>query len=152
MKLQVIERTPDFACGIFGPVAIAAWEGVGTLQDAQTATQMLRAMADSHEEILMLGILGPNASPAPSEVRDLVSGGIRDLGPKLRGVAAVVEGQGFRGAAVRAALLGITMVLRPAHPQKSYATVAEAVVFLAHQKKGLKEAALLQAISELRQR
>jgi hypothetical protein len=151
LKLQVVERSTEFSCGSYGPLAISVWDRPATEPDARAASQLLRTLSTTRSEVLVLAILGPNTPPAGSEIRDIIGKALQDLGPKLRGSATVVEGQGFRAAALRAALLGMSMVVRSSHPQKTFATVGEAAAFLSTLSDELRESNIVQAVTQLRE-
>jgi|SRR5690606_12214812 hypothetical protein len=152
MKLQVVEASPEFACGTYGPLAIAVWEAPATERSAMSAAQVLRMLGAGRDDVYMLAVLSTNTPPAGNEVRDIISAAVRDLGAKVRATATVVEGEGFRAAAMRAALLGMNMIMRRSHPQKSFGTLGEAVSYLSQQSDELREENLLRAVHQLRQR
>lgn len=149
-KLQVTEASSEFACGTFGPLAIAVWEVATTQQTAETAARMLRMLGTSRSEIYLLAILSPETPPPTNEARDIMSAAVRDLGAKVQASANVVEGTGFRAAAMRAALLGMNMIMRASHTQKAFATVGEAAAYLAEQSNELEERAVINAVTQLR--
>src|SRR5688572_26492196 len=148
MKLEVVAKSPTFACGYFGPLAVTVWEGAAAPADAQAAITLLNAVAKDDEQVLMLAILGPNAPPATADVRDAISNAIRRLGPQVKAAASVVEGEGFRAAAMRGALIGMGFVVRMNYPHKIYATVGEAVAFLAGYDDRLKATVLASAVAQ----
>jgi hypothetical protein len=63
-----------------------------------------------------LVIIPSNANPPPDDVRQAIKDVLTRLGPRLRCLCWLVEGTGFRAAAVRATLTGLRMFSRPAYP------------------------------------
>jgi hypothetical protein len=73
------------------------------------------------------------------------------LGDKARAVVQVVEGQGFRAAAIRGVLIGMGLVIRPKHPEKVCQTVGEGAQFLCQYSDGrLLPHDVVRAVAELR--
>lgn len=150
LKLQVGERDSGFACGSYGPLALSLWDRAATVEDARAAATLLRTMFTTKSDVLVLAVLGPDTPPPGNDIREIISKALQEIRPKLRGSATVVEGQGFRAAALRAAMLGMSMIVRSDH--KSFATVTEAAAFLSPLSDELSTNDVVRAVSQLRER
>lgn len=151
MRLNVFESGDGFGCGTYGPVAIAVWETSASLKQAQAAASMLNQLAATEDPCFLLAILGPGAPPGDSEVRETIQSAIKRVDSRIGGVVNVVEGEGFRAAAMRAALTGMGLVIRSRYPNRSFGSIPEAASFVASLCSGkVSGSALVQATSELR--
>jgi hypothetical protein len=78
---------------------------------------MVREQAEQHPRGLgCLVIIPANANPPPDNVRRAINDVLTRLSPSLLCLCWLVEGKGFRAAAVRAALAGLRIVRRPPYP------------------------------------
>lgn len=151
MKLENVTRTQGFASGSFGPLAISIWDAPPRQVDARTAAELLSTLAKREPRMLVLAVLGPDTPPPESAVRDTLARKLADVGAKVRGVANVVEGQGFRSATMRAVLTGMALVIRPTYPQVACASILEGSRFVAeHSELRLDASAVAAAVRELR--
>jgi hypothetical protein len=130
MKLEHVKRADGFAGGAFGPLAISVWEKTPTIAWAQLAASVLGEVARQHPEILVMAILAPGCPSPDGAVRDIISRELQRYPKQIKAVANVVEGEGFGAAALRGALTGMSLVLRPGYPAKAFSTVREAAEFL----------------------
>jgi hypothetical protein len=151
--LDHIFRSPDYVEGSYGPVAIAVWEGCGTLEHAERAARMLRFVARRTDDpIFGLSVVGPNVPPPDSEVRAVMTDAVHKLRSRMGALANVVEGSGFRAAAMRGVLVGMVLLVRPPHPQVVCVTVEEAAAFLSkHSSRAHFAEGLVEAVRVLRQ-
>ncbi len=131
MKLRLVTRTPGFAAGVLGPLLITWWETLPTAVQARAAGDVLATLGRSESRILCISILGADAPPPDAEVRKIVASQISHLAGRIVAIANVVEGEGFRGAAARAMLIGMALAMRPPYPHKTAATIEDAAKFLA---------------------
>jgi hypothetical protein len=99
----------------------------------------------------VLSVLGPNTPPPDSVVRQFIANAFAKRENQILALAQVVEGEGFRVAALRAVLIGIAMLIRPPFPQKAFPTILEASEFLATHSEGrLKGTAIATATHQIR--
>jgi hypothetical protein len=95
----------------------------------------LRKAIDAHFKrwpggVATISVLEPSAysSMVSSEEREEISALARDY--TARGVALVIEGTGFRPAAVRVMISGVYLVTRVSYPRKIFSTVTEGSAWL----------------------
>ncbi len=107
------------------PVPVIIWRDLFVLVDKGSAKvsdyPMLERMVLDQSERYPEGlgcvvIIPANAIPPPDDVRQAIKDVLTCLAPKLRCLCWVVEGSGFRAAAVRGALTGLRMFSRPTYP------------------------------------
>jgi len=70
------------------------------------------------------------AHPPPSEAREAVAIFLRSAAGKVRMSAVMHEGFGFRAAAVRSVVTGLSMLVRLPYPHEIFATVEQAANWL----------------------
>jgi len=74
------------------------------------------------------------AAPLPSaEARESLAGTLRDFGGRMHASAVVMEGQGFRAAAVRSVVTGVVLVSRLPHPHRVFHAAPEGCAWLEKQ-------------------
>lgn len=152
MKLENVTRVRGFASASFGPLAISIWDTTARVDDARIAADLLTTVSRRDSPILVLAVLGPETPPPDGPVRDMLAKRLTELGEKkISCVANVVEGQGFRAAALRGVLIGMAAIIRPKYPQVTCASVPEGSQVIAENSGGrLMATAVGQAILALR--
>ncbi|HWL86011.1 MAG TPA: hypothetical protein VNO21_09425 [Polyangiaceae bacterium] len=136
MRLRLVTKSPGFSLGVAGPLLIVWWDALPTAGQAHKAGEALAALGRAENRVLVVVILGAGVPPPDADVRKIVAAQVSHLAGRIAGIANVVEGEGFRGAAARAMLTGMALVMRPAYPHKTVATVEDAAVFLAPHSDG----------------
>lgn len=94
---------------------------------AREASSVARQYPDG---IGCLTILPPTASPPPEDVRRAIKEGYDYVAKYLRCACWLVEGTEFRAAAVRAALAGLRLFMRPPFPTLVTSSMEEAMPWL----------------------
>jgi len=137
MRLESVVNGPGFASGLYGPLHLSVWDTAATVDQARKAAANLAALGRGEDRILMMAVLGPSCPPPDNAVRDIFAAELNRLSGRITAVANIIEGQGFRAAAMRAVLTGLTLVLRSQQQeQKACATVEEGSQFLAGHSQG----------------
>ena len=107
------------------PVPVVMWrdifalvdQGRSKVEDYPILEALVIEQAGRHPGgLACLVIIPSTASPPPDHVRRAISDVLARLAPKLRCLCWLVEGSGFRAAAVRATLAGLRMVNRSPYP------------------------------------
>lgn len=151
MRVSSVVSAPGFNAGLVGPLHISVWDAAVTTEHARNAATLLTTLAKSEPRVLVLAVLGPNTPPPDGAVRDIFASEFARLGNRVMAVANVIEGQGFRAAAMRAVVTGLTLVVRANHPQKACATVEEGSLWIAEQSEGAVTASdITRAVLQLR--
>ena len=149
MEIKRISITPGFSLGSLGPLAISVWESDPRVEDALQAVQLLRNLAQTHPRIQVLAVLGADCRLPREQVREILGEGPKSLGSQVAAVAHVIEGEGFRGAALRGVLTGMGMVIRARYPQEAFRDIPSAAVFLAREG-DLRAPSIVRGVAALR--
>lgn len=149
--LQVLSVVDGFATAEIGRTCILLWRGVVDEARFRLQRQAMEQVAGRYAgDAVILCIIEPTSEPPPQALREAASTLLNQLAPKLRCVAYVIEGTGFRAAMIRGVLSGIELVRRSAYPARYFATVAEASAWIAVET-GRRSTELADASFELRE-
>jgi hypothetical protein len=139
-------------------VVVVLERGLATPDDYAQSAEIILAQAQRFPRGLgILTLLPPDATTPSDAARQAVVAAYTRLGPILRGVTFCVEATDFRGAAVRATLAGMQLVLRPEYPLRITDTLPDAARWIVRQaQRGSQPPVdpreLVQAIEERRAR
>lgn len=136
------------ACSV-GALVVNVWDRHARVSDALAVGELFRATAKEHPWLHLLCVLGAGSTVPEPAVRDALLREVKRVQPQLGSVTNVLEGAGLGAAALRAAVTGMTLFLRPTYPVKTYASLPEAVDFAARQSK-LEASLVARAVAELR--
>ena len=154
---KIIELTDDHIVATWQNVVILVWK-------RETTTAALDALRKAHDQVaakhegavFLLTIVEERAPMPPSATRDALAGFLKMLERSVELSAVVHEGAGFRAAAVRSVVTGVSLVARLPYPHKVFATVAEAAAWFGpNSRRNLKAwhpKALIDSVAELRAR
>ena len=124
----------DAVVAAWSNVVIAIWRGPATVPPIETARRLTAGMAVSNPGgIAFLNVLESTLPRPAEEARPLMMQLRGDGYPGVRCAAIVLEGERFHASILRGVLAGLIMLLRPALPVRSFATVAEASAWIAKQ-------------------
>lgn len=154
MDVVNLVRVDGFGCGSVGPLAISVWDEPPTERHARHAAELLSEVGARHSGVLVLAVVGESTPPPNNEVREILGVAMSRLvkAGKVLAASQVVEGQGFRAAAIRGVLIGMGIVIRPQHPEKVFATVLEAATFLAEKSDGqVSSRDIIRAVDAIRE-
>ena len=131
MNLLNLKRLESIASASLGYVAINVWDRTPQVEDAQAVADVWSSVARAHPGLIILAVIGSECSVPDNAVRDVLTREVKRIKKQLLMVANVVEGVGFGAAALRGAVTGMTVLIQPSYPVKTFGTVAESAVFLA---------------------
>jgi hypothetical protein len=151
MSATLRASTKDYLFATWQNFLLALWCGETTTKGVREGQRVF----DEHAKefpggLLLLTVVEEQAPMPPSDARNALGELLRSGTGKTRKSAVVYEGAGFRAAAVRSVVTGITVFSRPPFPHKIFATVADAVGFLA--EPGLPATQLAKIVDEVRTR
>lgn len=130
--LAEAEGRDGFRCTALGPLVIAVFDRTSNVQAAEALGRVLAQTARANPTLAILTVVGPDCSVPDSTVRNRLTSEVKLIQKQLVAAVTVIEGSGFRTAAVRAAVTGMTLLLKAsAYPAKTFATVPEGGDFLA---------------------
>jgi hypothetical protein len=127
-----IERvTPNYALATFRDLYIVIWRRNTTMSGARAVRRGCLGFADTRPKgIALLTIVEEEAPMPASEPRESLAIFMRDAGDHIKASGVVFEGTGFRAAAVRSVVVGLTMLARQKYPHKVFAGLIEATAWM----------------------
>lgn len=132
VALQVTHNADGLLMGMIGPICLALWQSKPTPERfAIQRAQLHAAVAREPGKLAFMCVVSAQADPPEERERKASADMITSRGAKLRGVACVIEGDGFRAAITRTVLSGIVLVIRSPVPIKLFDSVLHAAPFLA---------------------
>jgi len=149
--MQVLSVVDGFATAEVGRTCILLWRSVVDEARFRLQRQAMEQVASRYPgDAVILCIFEPTSEPPPQALREAASTLLNQLAPKLRCVAYVIEGTGFRAAMIRGVLSSIELVRRSAYPARYFATVADASAWIAVET-GRRSTELADASFQLRE-
>jgi hypothetical protein len=145
-------RTPDHCIGACRGVLVVVWTGHTTHDGVVASRRSILALGREHPEgVGLITIVEHNAPMPPGEVRDEVAKFLKESSDIIKASAVVFEGEGFRAAAVRSVVTGVSMLAKQAFPHRVFAHVDEAASWMGPKLPGApKGEDLLKDIAGLR--
>jgi hypothetical protein len=120
-----------FCAAALGPLAILIFDRGATEQDAEAAARLLAQVALACPSIAILSVVGPECTVPDAKIRNRLTSEVKNIQKQLMAAVTVIEGSGFRAAAIRGAATGMTLLLRASYPAKTFASVRDAAELLA---------------------
>lgn len=130
-NLDVVLDTPAVRIGTSGPVLVVQYRdniSPETLRASETAQE--RLLRQHPGGTLLLTLVDGNVPLPTEDARAMVADTFRRMAVRNKAAATVILGDGFWASAVRSTLTALTLVVRPPCPQKTFATVDEALAWL----------------------
>ena len=129
--LVIKHASQSWVAGTFGHVAIAVWRTETGLPQIQLCGAMMAALAKDHGQIGLVQIVEETCERLDGRgrtaVADMLAGGRKYICCSV----VVFDGVGFRAAAIRGVVTGLTLLARPSFPHHVFAAVPLATAFLA---------------------
>lgn len=151
MKLENVTKLDGFASASLGPIVITVFDKAGTVDHARAAGMLLARVARMEPNVFIFAVLGPDVGPPDKELRDIMSRELAKAEDRVCSVSQVIEGDGFRAAALRAVLTGMSLMLRLKRIDQVSRSVEKGAAKIAAQTGGRVGAAdVVQAVAELR--
>jgi hypothetical protein len=111
------------------------WKRETTLEAMEKVETVFKEQLARYESgLYLMTVIEEGASLPPSEAREAVAIFLRSCAGKIRMSAVVHEGSGFRAAAVRSVVTGLSMLVRLPYPHEIFATVEQAAKWLGSTK------------------
>jgi hypothetical protein len=93
-------------------------------------------------------VIPAGVKPPPDSHRRAVNAALAGIAPHVRGLAWVVEAQGFEGAAVRGILIGLALLARRSYPTRVTTSLEEALRWLAPKVGASPTSAYVERVAE----
>jgi hypothetical protein len=152
-KLQTLAARPSMVVGMLDCILFAVWTGEAPrAEDVRACSAAMLQRAKSLGRCGQIVAIHPSM-PLPGEaIREAIQTEVRKIDPYLVCGATVISRDGLAGTAMRAVTSTLQLLSRPKHPEKIFASGAEAARFvhgeLARQVEGTPDAASIAAAYE----
>lgn len=155
---QVVSLTHDYCLATWHQIYIVIWRHETTMTGVHELDRRLIELEPGWGSGCGLLTIIEQGAPMPSsEVRTALARFMTVAARVIKSSAVAFEGAGFRAAAVRGVVTGLTMLARQPYPHKVFATTPEAARWLAGSLKetaklDVDSVALIGALEALRER
>ena len=128
--MRILERNSSLLIGVVDSLLAAAWTGRDpSAAEVATALEVCANAAMGGRWGLL--VCAPANCPLPSEaVRATIEKGMKKLDPYIVVGATVIERGGFLGSAMRALVSTLQLLVRPQHPERTFASCEPAAAYL----------------------
>ncbi|MEI8254818.1 MAG: hypothetical protein WCJ30_04015 [Deltaproteobacteria bacterium] len=134
MAIDLQKYHQDETCTAFTwrSLLVLVWHRSPSADAFETLTpKMIAAAHASPHRLLLCAIAAPGATSMDAGARDAAQRGLKRLDDRLAGAVNVITATGFAAAAIRGALTGLSLLLRPKYPTAFVGSMAEASAFVA---------------------
>lgn len=148
----IVANTRDYCFATWQEFLVVFWKRDTTLEGALAVTEaMLRFGRSQADRIGVITVVEETATLPPGNVRDALAEFLKAGSGVIRASCLVHEGTGFRTAAIRTLVTGLTLLAKQPFPHKVFATVEDAASWIVPQMPHPYRAdELLRAIGHLR--
>ena len=124
---------PHFRIASSGPVVVARWLAAPTAVDIQRMRSVLRPFVTRFDAFCSLNVvdIAHASSAMPDDARREVASTQREFESRQRGLANVIEGEGFWAASLRSVASGLAFMSRVKFEQRIFDAVDPAARWLA---------------------
>jgi hypothetical protein len=131
IPMPVLAHATGYALATCGHAFVSVWSRPSTLDSLAAVAQCEEALTgDSPEGIVVLTVIAGTAFSIGIREREEAQRLARHFDKTTVAEAYVIEGEGFRAAAMRAMLAGLQLLARTSHPVRVFADVPGAVEWL----------------------
>jgi hypothetical protein len=155
---RVVVLEHDYCIATWGPVYIVIFRHETTMEGVRAVEQRLQEFHRLTSHGAFITIVEANAPLPEAHVRDALASLLKKMASFIRSSAVVHEGSGFRAAAVRGVVTGLTLLARQPYPHRIFARFDDAARWLAVSlretapDKPIEAEELIEALRELRER
>lgn len=129
--VRILVTRPCLVLAVADPVLFGVWSGVQARpEDVTSVMSSALTYARSSKQCALFIATHPDQPLPTAEVREVIQTEMRKLDPYLLCGATVLMRDGFLGTAMRAVVSTLQLLSRPTHPEKIFATGADAAAFL----------------------
>jgi hypothetical protein len=128
---RLIRVEDDYALGRYRDLFVLIWRHETTIEGCRTFRDELFRFAEGRPQgIGLLTIVEETAPMPPGESRQSIASTLRDASDHIHASAVVFEGAGFRAAAVRSVVVGLTMLARQKFPHRVFGNLSDAATWM----------------------
>ena len=121
---------PNFCIASWRQVFAVIWRHETTMAGVLALRSTFSAFVATNPAVRLLTIVEARAPLPTAQVRQGLADFLGQQGAHIKRSAVVFEGEGFRAAAVRGVVTGLTMLARPPYPHKIFGKLSDASVWL----------------------
>ncbi|HEY5956292.1 MAG TPA: hypothetical protein VIV60_07060 [Polyangiaceae bacterium] len=136
MSVVELVRGNFVAAGLTSNTLVIYYEQSPCLAGARAIEGVANRIGDSLERLTILVAIDGGSRPPEPAVREVIQRTMRQFESKMDGLAYSIHAEGFKGAAARAAVSGILMIVKPKYPTKVFANIPVAMSWLYSQSRG----------------
>lgn len=155
LALQTASVTSIHAVGTTANIGLAIWRGETTVEGVQDMARALEDLHVSYPRIGLIQVVERNAPPPSATSRKAIAELLAGMSDSLASSALVFEETGFKMAAVRAIVSGITAIARPPYPHIIFSMAESAADWTCKMASSraltLESDVILEALQSLRQ-
>jgi hypothetical protein len=145
------ESDRGLALATAGDAFISVWREPSTLARLERLRQIEQALVDRCKGgIVVLTVMIDSSAATKAGEPEAASKLAKHFAPTTRAHAYVIEGSGFRAAALRAVIAGVNAISRPGHPTRVFDRATDAIEWLAPYGQAIDAATLTAALAEAR--
>lgn len=150
--MEIIAADDAWALARWRGLLVVVWRKTPTLDRArQVGAELVALTAEpGGPTIHILTVIEGRAGVPDVETRAVIKEALRGPRERIGSVAALVLLDGFVGAAVRASLAAMIVILRERHPIRVFGEPSETAAWLATRMGGVGEAEVAAAIEQVR--
>src|SRR5262245_55089879 len=108
---EVIGCSPDHIFGSWESVFMVIWRHETTPEAVAQLTTVMQHFAARHAQFTLVVVVEADAAVPSAALRERIAVGLQAVAPSISISAVIHEGRGFKAAAVRSVLAGLTLVV-----------------------------------------
>jgi hypothetical protein len=147
---DVVSASRDYLFATWQSAFLVVWRHETTADAVADMGPLVRSFGSHHGAIALVVVVEATASLPAGGVREQLAASLQSAARFIRVSAVVHEASGFRAAAVRSVLAGLTLIVRPPYAHKIFAGLDHAAAWVAEHQRALDPAALAATLRALR--
>jgi hypothetical protein len=130
-SLEIVHHGPDVTIGAHASLLVLLYRSEVSLSALVAAESAQARVLERHPKGTLLLTLIDSTVPLPAEgTRTMVATTFRRMAERNAAAATVIFGDGFWASAMRSTLTALTLLVRPPCPQRTFADIGQAVIWL----------------------
>jgi hypothetical protein len=117
-KWDVVTRTHDYALASWNEIVAVVWRHQTTLEGIESSKALVAEVAYRYPRGIAMLTIVSDVAPMPSSEARQAMAHLMATSPFIRCSALIMEGTGFRAAAVRSVVTGLTLLARHEFPHR----------------------------------
>lgn len=132
IQSRILHRGDGVAVAEIGRICVTIWrDGVTPSRFEKQRAGLEQVVRNQPDGAGFLCVIEPTAKPPNDELRRASTEMVDSHGTRLKCVAVVIEGEGFRAAVTRSVVSGMALLFSRRMPGKTFSSVADALRWMA---------------------